>query len=274
MVKYAILGYNTYNIGDDMQSLITSILLPQVDYIIFRDDYDKIYDYETREKVDNIDERIVLVMNAWMMHGPGFSFNRIKFPINNDNIIPFYISTSLSSMVPELLSDKCIQHYKNYQPFFARDKLTVDKLRKRGVQSEYFGCLTQLFLLEHLNLSPNLEKTNDIICVDVNEHDISRMKQLYPHDNVIQITHYDTKYTRINSWERLDMCHKLLTRYITAKKIITSRIHCYLPCRALGLDVSYVGPVDGRTKDLVFNVPDTDQLREIFYRELERISNN
>ena len=37
--KYAILGYNTINIGDDIQSFVTSTYL-DISYIVNRDEYD------------------------------------------------------------------------------------------------------------------------------------------------------------------------------------------------------------------------------------------
>ena len=42
---------------------------------------------------------------------------------------------------------------------------------------------------------------------------------------------------------------ELLEIYRTqAKAVITSRIHCALPCAAMGVPVLYTGPVDYRTK--------------------------
>lgn len=51
--KYAILGYNTINIGDDIQSVVTSTLL-DISYIVNRDDYDLIYNYNTGELITNL----------------------------------------------------------------------------------------------------------------------------------------------------------------------------------------------------------------------------
>lgn len=61
--KYGILGYKTINIGDDIQSFVTSTLL-NISYIIDRDDYDKIYDYNTGELINNLEENIYLIMNG------------------------------------------------------------------------------------------------------------------------------------------------------------------------------------------------------------------
>ena len=66
MKKYAILGYNSLNIGDDIQSFVVSTLLP-ISYIVLRDDYDKVYDFKTGKQVV-LKEKIHLIMNGWFMH--------------------------------------------------------------------------------------------------------------------------------------------------------------------------------------------------------------
>ena len=93
MTKYAVLGYNTINIGDDIQSFVTSTLL-NISYIILRDDPDKIYDYNTGNLINKLEEKVYLIMNGWFMHNSNWRTgnNNIKFPIKNDNIIPIYIS--------------------------------------------------------------------------------------------------------------------------------------------------------------------------------------
>jgi len=69
MKKIAILGYDTTNIGDDIQSFVVSTLV-NPDYVIIRDNYDQIYNYKTKEKVEKLDEEVVLIMNGWFMHSP------------------------------------------------------------------------------------------------------------------------------------------------------------------------------------------------------------
>ena len=53
--KFAVLGYKTINIGDDIQSLVTSTLL-DITYIIERDDCDLIYEFHTGKQVTNLKE--------------------------------------------------------------------------------------------------------------------------------------------------------------------------------------------------------------------------
>ena len=85
MTKYAILGYSTINIGDDIQSLVTSTLL-EISYIINRDNYDDIYNYNTGAKIDKLLEPVYLIMNGWFMHNMNWKTgnNNIKFPIKNN----------------------------------------------------------------------------------------------------------------------------------------------------------------------------------------------
>ena len=95
MKKYAVLGYDTINIGDDIQSFIASTLV-KPSYIVMRDNYEKVYDFETGEPVE-LTEEVHLIMNGWFMHGadwigPTKTMHNVKFPYKNDLIIPVFIS--------------------------------------------------------------------------------------------------------------------------------------------------------------------------------------
>ena len=131
------LGYNTINIGDDIQSFITSTLL-NIEYIIIRDDYAKIYDFITGEQVYNLPDKVHLIMNGWFMHNSDWKSgnNNIKFPIKNDNIIPIYISCCFSKDVRLLYNDECIINYKKYSPILCRDLTTLSILKKYNVDAE------------------------------------------------------------------------------------------------------------------------------------------
>lgn len=48
------MGYDTINIGDVIQSFVTSTLVDP-DYVIVRDNYDEIYKFKTGKKLDMID---------------------------------------------------------------------------------------------------------------------------------------------------------------------------------------------------------------------------
>ena len=263
MTKYAILGYNTINIGDDIQSLITSTLLP-VSYIIMRDDYDKIYDYNTGELVTHLDEKVHLIMNGWFMHNSDWRTgnNNIKFPIRHDKIVPIYISCCLSKDVPLLYTQECIDDYNKHSPILCRDETSLKLLKDRGVNVEYFGCATQLLDISHIpdNNEHKEKYENSVIYIDCPED----WKQRNPHETNYYFKHYIDEIMNMNPKKRIEYSRDLLSKYKYAKKIYSHRLHAFLPCRAMGLNVEYVGDLNYRVKDLVSDNPDKNILREKF----------
>lgn len=268
-IKFAILGYNTINIGDDIQSFVTSTLL-DINYIVARDDYNKIYDYNTGELIINLNENIYLIMNGWFMHNSNFKTgnNNIKFPIKNNKIIPIFISTCLSKDVPLLYTDECIEYYKKYSPIMCRDKTTLNLLKKKGVDADFFGCLTQLLNIK--NIPDNdiyKEKYKDsIIYIDCPK----KWEQRNKNEKNVYFKHYINKLLSLTPKERINYARDLLSKYKYAKKIYSYRLHAFLPCRAMGLDVEYVGDINYRVYDLVKNNPNKSKLNEKFLNYIEK----
>ena len=264
-MKYAILGYSTINIGDDIQSYITTTLV-EINYIIMRDDYEKVYDFEGK-KVE-LNEKVKLIMNGWFMHNPDWKTgnNNIKFPIKNKNIIPVYISTCLSKDVPLLYTDECIKEYKKYQPVLCRDKTTLEKLKQKGVEVEFYGCLTQLLDISKLpeNEEYRNKYQNSIIYIDCPKEYSKKNKK----EKTFFFEHYIKDIVNKNPRERIDYAKDLLTKYKYAKKIYTHRLHAFLPCRAMGLDVIYTGDMNYRVKDLVTTNPDKENLKNKFFKSI------
>jgi hypothetical protein len=250
MMKFAILGYDTINIGDDIQSLCVTFLLPQIDYIILRDNYDIVYDYKTGKKT-SITEHCILIMNGWFMLDPHkkYTIHGIKFPINNPFIKPLFISTCLSVDVKELFSEKCLQYYKSYQPIYARDQSTVSCLMKRGINAIFCGCLTQTLSIDNIPLPKIIY---DIIFVDVDKTTISKILATQPKNIKYTTTnHYIKQLAIMTPMERFKKAMEMLSLYRGSKKIYTTRLHCYLPSKAMGKDVIFLGKPNYRTTDLI-----------------------
>jgi hypothetical protein len=271
MVKYAVLGYNTINIGDDIQSFVTSTLL-HISYIVNRDDYDKIYDYDTGNLIDKLDENIYLIMNGWFMHNSNWKTgnNNIKFPIKNNKIIPIYISCCLSKDVPLLYTQECIDNYNKYSPILCRDITTFNLLQNKEVNVEYFGCVTQL--LDIINIpNNNVYKElyqNSNIYIDCP----NQWKQRNLNETNYYFEHYINELIDMNPKERINYAIDLLSKYKYANKIYSHRLHAFLPCRAMDLDVIYVGDLNYRVKDLVNNNPDKTKLKYLFYKYINNKS--
>lgn len=268
MVKFAVLGYDTINIGDDIQSLVTSTLIA-IDYIILRDNYDFIYDFTTGIRIEQLEEDVYLIMNGWFMHNTeknDTNYN-IKFPFDNIHIKPIYISTCLSIYCHELFQSSKIEHFKQYEPIYARDTETVAALLQHGVNSIFYGCLTQT--LDINNIPDNNEYkslySNTIFIVDSNIN-------IPSNENVIYVNHYIKELRTMNPVERMKIARDMLCKYKYAKKIYTGRLHCFLPCRAMGLDVEYTGELCYRTKDLIPNNPDKQAMLNIFYKIINNLT--
>jgi len=251
---WAILGYNTINIGDDIQSFVASKLF-NPEYAVLRDDYEKVYDLKTGKRIV-LDEPIKLLMNGWFMHSPDnfngiYNSSNIKFPYDESLIHPVYFATHINPSTPEMMSPKCIKHFRKYEPIKTRDSSTAERLREKGVKAEVVGCMTQRLRPEHLDYKGPIQR-DLIIYVDYEPKDIVLPLHSANFPGAVKISHERRYLAHMNPKERMEEAHNLLTFYFSrAKKIYTTRLHCYLPCKALGLDVEYLGVIDDRTKDFV-----------------------
>ena len=259
--KYAILGYKTINIGDDIQSFVTSTIL-NISYIVDRDDYDNIYNYNTGNLISDLEENIYLIMNGWFMHNSNWKTgnNNIKFPIKNSKIIPIYISTCLSKDVPLLYTNECIEHYRKHSPILCRDKTTLSLLQYNNVDAEYFGCLTQILDINDVPDNNNYKDKyiNSIIYIDCP----NKWSQRDEKEKNYYFEHYISELESMSQKERINFACDLLSRYKYAKKIYSNRLHAFLPCRAMGLDVEYTGDLNYRVADLVNCIPDKILLKQ------------
>ncbi len=264
-MKYAVLGYNTINIGDDIQSFVASTLV-DVSYIVMRDDYEKVYDFSGRRC--NLEEPIKLIMNGWFMHNPDWKTgnDQIKFPIHNSLITPVFVSTCLSKDVPNLYSASCLDFYKTFGPVLCRDSATLRKLEAEGVAAEFFGCLTQLLEVESVPVNPAHQKKYSESTIYIDCPKAFRKRRWG--QKTFSFQHYSKDLASLNPRERIRRAGDRLSAYRYAKKIYTGRLHAFLPCRAMGLDVEYVGDLNYRVQDLVNVSPQKSRLRERFLERL------
>ena len=274
MKKFAILGYDTINIGDDIQSYVTSTLI-KPSYIINRDDYEKVYSYETGELIE-LTEEVNLIMNGWFMHGPkwnsrGKPITGLKFPIKNNLINPIFISTCLSKDCNELFNEESINYLNKYTPILCRDITTLEMLKSKNVDSEYSGCLTQLLNIDNVPDDEEYREKYSESTFFVHGNDLQKFSNIKinsPEKHFV-INHYIDELKSVNIKERLDAAEDLLMQYKYAKKIYTTRLHCFLPCRAMGLDVEYIGDSCYRTKDLISKETDVNQLLKTFENKIK-----
>jgi hypothetical protein len=248
-MRFGLLTYKAhpeYNVGDYIQSLAAAQYLPQVD------------EYINREKLSFYDgDPIKLIMNGWFMHNPA------NWP-PSEKILPLLISFHLNSQVKnQLLTKQGAAWFKKNEPVGCRDQYTLDCLRKAGINAYLSGCLTST-LVNRWNY-----RTDDIYFTDVLFRvpdwkvigssvrqflksfltgDILKgsargvlMEQIFSSElleNATQLTHYHT--ARHSETERFQMAESFLEKYATARLVVTSRLHCALPCLAFGTPVIFV----------------------------------
>jgi hypothetical protein len=224
LMTYDILKY--FNLGDYIQGLAARQFLPRVDQ------------YVSREKLNEYSGPVMkLIMNGWYMHHPE------NWPPSS-NIIPLFISFHLTKRAAGIMLDeKGISYLKKYS-VGARDEPTLDLLKSNGIDSFFSGCLT-LTLGESFQHKPGKE----IIFVDVlyKWYFTGRRKRLLRKvftndilDNPKLITHRYLGRDYPDEESRFQLAEAILKRYQNARLVVTSRLHCALPCLAMGTPVIFI----------------------------------
>lgn len=219
---------NTDNIGDDIQTYAQKRFLPRVDYYVDRESLDTFY------PENNATEPVAVIMNAWYMYQ---KFNWPPSPY----IHPLFVSMHISKndyfgIGTDFLDGIGGEYLKQYEPIGARDISTLEILNDKNIEAYLSGCLTLT-----LQLDKEKEKNETVYLVDLSENVESSIKRKFPSENFVSI-HHDVDYAKedISYDERLNRVEVLLGKYQNAKCVITSRLHCALPCLALETPVLMV----------------------------------
>ena len=229
-MKYGIVYYKeTDNIGDDIQNYAVKQFLPQIDYLIDRED---LADFESEDH-----EPVAVILNGWYMH------NKFNWPPSKD-IYPLCISMHFSQndylgVGYNFLNGVGGEYLKNYAPIGCRDRSTLLALENKGIEGYLSGCATLTLPRKKKN---SLNK--EYVCVVDIPEDIEKNIEKYLDGSEIElkkVTHWvDYKRYPI-SWEsRMEKVEKLLDIYQNAKCVVTKRLHCALPCLAMGTPVLLV----------------------------------
>jgi hypothetical protein len=164
---------------------------------------------------------------GWYMHAL-FSM-RHGFPLHR-NLRPIFISMHCNKR--ELLTPDAIAYLKRYGPVGCRDWTTVYLLGSIGVPAFFSGCLTTTIdtVFPERDAVPGPEAPTAY--VDALPSDVPAGAVTYKHSSD-KVRHRSFVENVRIALERLDTYRRLHPR------VVTSRLHCYLPLRGLGMDVDF-----------------------------------
>lgn len=229
-MKYGVVFWqDTDNIGDHIQTYAACSLIPQVDYIIDRERMNFFQSYNN--------ENVAVIMNGWFLH------NKFNFPPNS-NIVPLCMSMHFSEydyydLGYSFLEGEGAKWLKKNGPIGCRDYSTLQACLARGIEAYLSGCLTLT-----LPAQPRREMAYPYICaVDLPDEDVSRIKKKVDKNNiwVIAKTHRVYEENGATSFQdAMNNVEELLTLYQNAHCVVTTRLHCALPCLAMGVPVLLV----------------------------------
>jgi len=167
------------------------------------------------------------ISNGWFMHANGRGVFDFPYP---ENIRPIFVSFHINEV--SMLDAAAIEYLRRYQPIGCRDWNTVYRLLNRGVDAFFSGCLTTT--VGQIYERSGGEKNGCVANVearlrpeDVEAHAVKDFTQLYDDVRALSLA------------EGMKAADGLLRGYRQFTKIITSRLHCYLPCRSLGLTTEF-----------------------------------
>ena len=231
-MKFGCLYYaDSENIGDDIQTYAQRRFLPRVDYWI---DRESLHIFSPDEEY-----KVALIMNAWFMYTPQ------NWP-PSPYIYPLFISAHFSKYHVQWLKSKeekysLAQRYlKENEPVGCRDASTLQILQELGIEAYFSGCLTLT-----LQPFPDVKKQDYICLVDVPPEAAEYVKK--KGYNVRIMSHDNSDLKKISPQERLEQTERYLKIYQGARCVLTSRLHCALPCTGL------------RTPVLVLYAPEYDE---------------
>ena len=231
-MRYAVLSYDSsWNFGDEIQSIAAARLLPRVDLTIPRE---RLADFQSEEEC-------VLLLNGW--HS-----DTTQFP-PAECITPIYVGFHIAKGAAEYFTrPECIAHFRKHSPIGCRDRGTMNILRAAGVDAFYSKCLTLTF--------PKREKSavrGGIIFCDFPSIKITakRIRRIIGEkSSQVRTVSHGHALDVLEGEAKTEIANRLLSLYASADLVVSSRLHCALPCAAMGVPVLYFGKREYRTEIL------------------------
>lgn len=226
-MELGLLSHDSPNLGDEIQSLAARRFLPRVDRLVPREDLAAAPGGTASVKV---------ILNGWFLHNPH------RWP-PHERIVPLLVSFHLSGRRPSrlslrrspagvLLAGRNLEWLRRHGPVGARDPHTLALLRRRGVDAYYSSCLT-------LTLPPAdpAARGDRVVASDLSPELLAALARRTRRPPLV-VEHIDRETS--GAGQRMARAEALLATYAAARAVVTTRLHCALPCLALGTPVLFV----------------------------------
>lgn len=213
--------FNWGNLGDDIQSLVAQKILPRVDGGVSRD----------RLKQHEVSG--VISMNGYFGAG--------MLPLSSA-LEPFFFAFHVTHKSAGRISDPDVVAYlKAREPIGCRDRGTMEIMKKQGIEAFYSKCVT-------LTL-PRREKVPEngrVYMVGLSPAAKSAVPKRIAGDAVV-VDQAKLRIPDMSPGMKQVISQHLLDTYArTASLVITSKIHCAMPCIAMGIPVVFIYDNDKR----------------------------
>jgi len=216
-------GKETHNLGDNLQLMAIDNLYKFMnlhDEDIVKIPYNELASWEA---VDG--EKVILPISFPFLEYKGNGLSGMF----SDSIVPVFIGLTLLN---DNISAKDIVFLKEHEPIGCRDEYTYNNLKKAGIQVWLNGCMTLTMFQK--NSVESLRSRSSVLIIDVCNELRNHIPQCIKENaiNLSQIvTLKDDEAVQDYVVSRYQMY------YDEAKLIITSRLHCAIPCVAIGIPV-------------------------------------
>lgn len=224
-MNYGLLVFKeTDNIGDDIQTYAAERFLPRIDCLIDRESTHIFCPDEGEAQVTAV------IMNAWFMY---HKYNWPPSPF----ILPYFTAVHVSEhdfyqIGEDFFTEHNVAYFQKYAPVGCRDRHTLNMFEMRNIKAYFSGCLTLT-----LDKQPNIVKKDRIYLVDVDDEIRKKTESFGLPYEILTATHDMQPHAQFDWNIRREAVQKLLAEYQSARLVVTTRLHCALPCLALGTNV-------------------------------------
>lgn len=183
-------------------------------------------------------EELIVPMQGWF----GDVYNTSSLPASA-KIVPAFFGFHLSDQgetIKHVSSPEILRWLQRFQPIGCRDIFTKDLLQDFGIRSYFSGCMTLT-----LDKRRNEPKNGKVLVVDVPDGCLKTIKERLTGEDIEELTHYHYFSQYPVTDEGADEMYQSAVERINyyrekARLIITGRIHCAMPCAAMGIPVVFV----------------------------------